>query len=59
MGENTYMAIFLQKLPYRKNAIHFCTMAIFPYGNFPRDRDQLADERANAPTLQSWKKVGT
>ena len=21
--------------------------------------DQLADERANAPTLQSWKKVGT
>ena len=29
------MAIFLHKLPYRKNAIHFLTMAIFPYGNFP------------------------
>ena len=31
------MAIFLHELPYRKNAIHFLTMAIFPYGNFPRD----------------------
>ena len=31
------MAIFLHRLPYRKNAIHFLGMAIFPYGNFPRD----------------------
>ena len=29
------MAIFLHKLPYRNNAIHFFTMAIFPCGNFP------------------------
>ena len=29
------MAIFLHILPYRKNAIHFLTMAIFLYGNFP------------------------
>ena len=32
------MAIFLHKLPYRKNAIHFLTMAIFSYGNFPIHR---------------------
>ena len=32
------MAIFLHKLPYRKNAIHFLTMAIFPCGNFPIQR---------------------
>ena len=32
------MAIFLQKLACRKNSIHFLTMAIFPYGNFPLDR---------------------
>ena len=25
-----------QKLPYGKNAIHFLTIVIFPYGNFPR-----------------------
>ena len=29
------MAIFLRKLPYWKNAIHFLTIAIFPYWNFP------------------------
>ena len=33
--EKIHMAIFLHKLPYRKNAMHFLTMAIFPYGNFP------------------------
>ena len=27
--------IFLPKLPYRKNAIHFWAMAIFSCGNFP------------------------
>ena len=35
------MANFLQKFPYRKNAVHFMTMAIFPYENFPRDNFQL------------------
>ena len=28
------MAFFLHKLPYIKNAIHFLTMAIFPYEKF-------------------------
>ena len=36
------MAIFLHRLPYRKNAIHFLTMAIFSYGNFPRDQTDLS-----------------
>ena len=30
--------VFLHKLPYRKNAIHFLTMANFLYGNFPIHR---------------------
>ena len=33
--EKIYVVNSLQKLPFRKNAIHFLTMAIFPYGNFP------------------------
>ena len=32
------MAIFLHRLPFRKNAINFLTMAIFPEGNFRSDR---------------------
>ena len=31
------MANFPQKLAFMKNAINFLTMAIFPFGNFPRD----------------------
>ena len=51
------MTIFLHKLPFRKNAIHFLAIAIFPYGNFPIHRRETGFANVNCEISLKYPKI--